>query len=149
MAYVILTYNHRDGRVSTWTHDAHDAALTELRVRERAAQPHEEIVLFCSDSVDTLRRTHARYFHTIEEIAGAGANRLSAAEATSSSQIEALRTPRSLTQTDAYGRMIRFGPLSQTLQHRLRGIDEPERDPARLAWVDQVDHIELVRGLER
>ena len=92
MVYVILTYDHRHRGVSTQTYDAHDAALAELCVRERAAEPHEEVVLFSSDSVDTLRRTHARYFHTIEEIAEAGADRLSVAEAKSSSEIEALRS---------------------------------------------------------
>ena len=68
MAYIILTYDHNAQQVSHISFDDQKEALADLRIREAAAAPHEEVVLFASDSLESLKRTHSRYFYTLEEM---------------------------------------------------------------------------------
>ena len=68
MTYIILTYDHDAKQVSHVSFDDQQEALADLRIREAAAAPHEEVVLFASDSLDTLKRTHSRYFYSLEEM---------------------------------------------------------------------------------
>lgn len=68
MAYIILTYDHNAKEVAHVSFDDQKEALADLRIREAAAAPHEEVVLFASDSLETLKRTHSRYFYSLEEM---------------------------------------------------------------------------------
>ena len=68
MAYIILTYDHQAKQVSHVSFDDQKEALADLRIREAQAAPHEEVVLFASDSLESLKRTHSRYFYTLEEM---------------------------------------------------------------------------------
>ncbi len=68
MSYIILTYDHNAKCVTHVSFEDQREALADLRIREAAAAPHEEVVLFSSDSLETLKRTHSRYFYTLEEM---------------------------------------------------------------------------------
>ena len=68
MTYFILTYDHNAKQVSHVSFEHQKEALADLRIREAVAAPHEEVVLFSSESLDTLKRTHSRYFYTLEEM---------------------------------------------------------------------------------
>ena len=48
--------------------DDEASAFAELKRATHAKQPREEVVLFHADSIETLKQTHSRYFHSASEI---------------------------------------------------------------------------------
>ena len=68
----LVVYNQTTGDVTVdrFDDDAREAALQrrfELE-REHRLEPHIEVVLLGARSEDVLRRTHARYFKTVQEL---------------------------------------------------------------------------------
>ncbi len=75
MSYFLLVYDRRDGRLIREPAVFADAdAGLALKARfemedEQRAHPNIEVVLLGSDSLETLRSTHARYFKSLRQIA--------------------------------------------------------------------------------
>lgn len=93
MAYIILTYDHKARSVSHVSFDDQREALEDLRIRETEAAPHEEVVLFASDSLETLKRTHSRYFYTLEEMEDMTISWYRESSKDLGSRLEALKAP--------------------------------------------------------
>lgn len=75
MKYYVLIYDQRDGdlQIEAFPEGAGDAALArrfELERQERE-HPEKEVVMLGADSEADLRRTHARYFDSVEKLAAA------------------------------------------------------------------------------
>ena len=78
MTYFLLTYDRSADRVTVAPFADLESAAAELERATLAKRPTDEVVLFYTDSIDTLRRTHSRYFFTEREmidaaLAGLGA----------------------------------------------------------------------------
>lgn len=78
MTYFLLTYDRIADRVAVAPFADVERAAAELERTTLAKRPTDEVVLFYTDSIDTLRRTHSRYFLTEREmidtaLAGLGA----------------------------------------------------------------------------
>jgi hypothetical protein len=78
MSYFLLLYDRRQGHLLrppvVFSDSEADRALTarfELEDEYRS-KPDVEVVLLGSESIDDLKRTHARYFKSLREIATAG-----------------------------------------------------------------------------
>ena len=56
---------------------------------------------------------------------------------------------RSIPPSGLLGPDRPLGALGELVQHRLGELDEAAGERAGVAWVDQVDHVALVRGPER
>lgn len=74
MKLFLIVYDRRAGRLlyqREFGPEERDEALRERFSREDAEKHHAEVevVLLGADSLETLKRTHARYFQTREEIA--------------------------------------------------------------------------------
>lgn len=72
MPQFLIVYNQRTGEVSIdrFADDAREAAQEQRFAleREHRLEPHIEVVLLGARSEDVLRRTHARYFKTVQEL---------------------------------------------------------------------------------
>ena len=68
MTYFILTFDRRRSEVALEPFEDVDMALERLHRAEVAQKPGQEIVLLYARSEEDLRRTHARYFHGIDEM---------------------------------------------------------------------------------
>ena len=95
MPYFILTYDHQAKQVSWVEYDESDQreALDELLRREIAAEPHEEVVFFGSNSIESLKRTHSRYFYTLDEMADMAEARFRESMQEIGQRIQKLREP--------------------------------------------------------
>ena len=73
MKYFLLDYDHetRDVAVTPIEHKGQALSAYTRREREALGTSHE-VVLFYGESEDDLRRTHARYFFDIAEMAETG-----------------------------------------------------------------------------
>ena len=70
MKYFLLDYDHDTSEVSVTPIEDTSEALAAYSEREREVLgSSHEVVLFCGESEDDLRRTHARYFVGIAEMA--------------------------------------------------------------------------------
>lgn len=70
MKYFLLDYDHDTSEVSVTPIEEVGEALVAYSEREREALgSSHEVVLFYGESEDDLRRTHARYFVGIAEMA--------------------------------------------------------------------------------
>ena len=76
MPYFLLHYDNDEDRATVRRFDdrteAHDALLEGTLTKE----PEDELVLFVTDSEETLRRTHPRCFYTEIEMAEQAAERI-------------------------------------------------------------------------
>ena len=71
MTLFLLQYDRRQGKLLTL--DAYDEARREEAMRRRrelelSKSAHIEVIILEADSEATIRRTHRRYFQTIEEM---------------------------------------------------------------------------------
>ncbi len=70
MKYFLLDYDHNTSEVSVTPIEEISEALAAYSEREREVLgSSHEVVLFYGESEDDLRRTHARYFVGIAEMA--------------------------------------------------------------------------------
>jgi hypothetical protein len=72
MRHFLLVYDRRRGALlETRPFDDRDAAFHARFEAERAhrTNPTIEVVVLSADSEEALRRTHARYFETVSEMA--------------------------------------------------------------------------------
>ena len=73
MNYYVLVYDQRSGTLITIEHYGSDGAPAALARRfeldrEYAGNPGVEVVLLSGESEDALRRTHGRYFKSVNEL---------------------------------------------------------------------------------
>lgn len=72
MPQFLIVYNQTTGAIvlKEYADDERETALArrfELE-REHRLEPHIEVVLLSARSEDILRRTHGRYFKTVQEL---------------------------------------------------------------------------------
>jgi hypothetical protein len=77
MSYYLVIYDHRSTgavEVEEFADEERDLALQRRFARERQQRDHPEIevVVLGAKSREALERTHARYFKTVQELAGTG-----------------------------------------------------------------------------
>jgi hypothetical protein len=76
MSYYLVVYDRSTGTVEIeeFTDQQGDLALHRRFECERAQrnQPQIEIVVLGAESPEALKRTHARYFKTVQELAESG-----------------------------------------------------------------------------
>ena len=70
----VIVYNRRTGASEVTAYDAptghRDALRRRLELEEQRTDADVEVVSLVSDSIDTIRRTHSRYFgHEVSRIA--------------------------------------------------------------------------------
>jgi hypothetical protein len=75
MKYFLLVYDRRTQRLLEQREyseqDAERAATDRLdREIKFSSEPEVEVVVLGSDSIETVKRTHARYFRTFSELIG-------------------------------------------------------------------------------
>jgi hypothetical protein len=76
MAYFLLYYDNDEDHATVSRFDERDEAYAELKRGTISKPPEDELVLFITDSEETLRRTHPRYFYTEIEMAEQAAERI-------------------------------------------------------------------------
>ena len=69
MPYFLLYYDNDEDRATVRRFDERKAAYDALKEGTIGKPPEDELVLFITDSENTLRRTHPRYFYTEVEMA--------------------------------------------------------------------------------
>ena len=83
MSYFLLVYERSTGKLLEQQEFAEAQASVALSVRsareaKERGHPDIEVILLSSESLDTLKRTHARYFRTAGEMAADLQKRLAA-----------------------------------------------------------------------
>lgn len=68
MKYFLLTYDPITDHVEVEPFEDDESAFAELKRATLAKNPTDEVVLFYTDSIETLKRTHSRYFYTMREM---------------------------------------------------------------------------------
>ena len=71
-SYFLLHYDRPAGAllsVKECTDDDRAQAYADVNAQEAAKPAHNEVVMLLADSIETLKRTHGRYFKTAREIA--------------------------------------------------------------------------------
>ncbi|MDQ5975453.1 MAG: hypothetical protein QG661_2662 [Actinomycetota bacterium] len=68
MTSFLLEYNRRNGELHLQPFAEPGKAMAARMEREASAGPDIEIVVLSSDSEESLRRTHSRYFQSVPEI---------------------------------------------------------------------------------
>ena len=76
MPYFLLYYYNNEDRATVRRFDEREAAYGALKDGTIAKPPEDELVLFITDSEETLRRTHPRYFYSEIEMAQEAAKRI-------------------------------------------------------------------------
>ena len=76
MPYFLLYYDNDEDRATVRRFDDREAAYDALKEGTIGKPPEDELVLFITDSEETLRRTHPRYFYTEIEMAEQAAQRI-------------------------------------------------------------------------
>ena len=76
MPYFLLHYDNSEDRATVRSFEDRAEAYSELTSGTIAKEPEDELVLFITDSEETLRRTHPRYFYTEVEMAKQAAERI-------------------------------------------------------------------------
>ena len=76
MAYFLLYSDNDEDRATVQRFDARDEAYDALTEGTVVKPPEDELVLFITDSEETLRRTHPRYFYSEIEMARQAAERI-------------------------------------------------------------------------
>ena len=77
MKYFLLVYDRGIQKIiegpRPYAFEERDAALAdrERAISDNIVNPNIEVVLLGADSIDELRKTHARYFQTSDEIISA------------------------------------------------------------------------------
>ncbi|WP_454301298.1 hypothetical protein [Salana multivorans] len=63
MASFVITYHRLSGHVGVETFtDSSDAVDRQFELRDACTDPDVEIVTLTSESIETIRQTHSRYF---------------------------------------------------------------------------------------
>ena len=68
MSYYVLEHNRRTGENEIRAFERFADAIPFLNERETRRAPHNEVVLLYADSLDDIRQTHSRYFHSPESL---------------------------------------------------------------------------------
>lgn len=76
MPYFLLYYDNNEDQATVRRFTDRDEAYAELTSGTIRKPPEDELVLFITDSEETLRRTHPRYFYTEIEMAEQAAERI-------------------------------------------------------------------------
>lgn len=76
MAYFLLYYDNHEDRATVQRFEERDEAYAALTNGTIAKPAEDELVLFITDSEETLRRTHPRYFYSEIEMAQQAAERI-------------------------------------------------------------------------
>lgn len=76
MPSFLLYYDNDEDRATVRRFDERAAAYDALKEGTIGKPPEDELVLFITDSENTLRRTHPRYFYTEIEMARQAAERV-------------------------------------------------------------------------
>lgn len=76
MPYFLLKYDNHEDRATVRRFDDREEAYAELTNGTISKLPDEELVLFITDSEETLRRTHPRYFYSEVQMAQQAADRI-------------------------------------------------------------------------
>ncbi|MDE2745464.1 MAG: hypothetical protein OXI41_05705 [Chloroflexota bacterium] len=76
MPYFLLYYKNDEDLATVRRFDERDEAYAELTSGTIGKPPEDELVLFITDSEETLRRTHPRYFYSEIEMAQQAAERI-------------------------------------------------------------------------
>lgn len=76
MPYFLLYYDNDEDRATVRQFDDRDEAYAALTEGTIDKPSEDELVLFITDSEETLRRTHPRYFYTEIEMAEQAAERI-------------------------------------------------------------------------
>jgi len=71
MKYCLLKYNRDTDRVDVTPYAEDASAFEALRAETLKKLASEEVVLFLSDSEESLRKTHPRYFMSVSEMVDA------------------------------------------------------------------------------
>lgn len=79
MTSFLLEYNRRDGALKLEAFTDPAQAMAARMRREAEVGPDIEVVVLSSDSVESLRRTHSRYFQSVSEILQSSGDALRAA----------------------------------------------------------------------
>ena len=72
MSLFLLEYDRPAGeliRLTEFPDSERDRAYAERNRLELAKEPHIEVVVLEADSLETIKKTHRRYFYTLEELA--------------------------------------------------------------------------------
>ena len=75
MSYFLIVYDRKSGtvkRLQEFPEDEGRAALTErFRIESQNTNGNDlEVVVLGADSLETIQKTHSRYFKTAAELAG-------------------------------------------------------------------------------
>lgn len=76
MPYFLLCYDNDEDLATVRRFDERNEAYAELTSGTISKPPEDELVLFITDSEETLRRTHPRYFYSEIEMAQQAAERI-------------------------------------------------------------------------
>ncbi len=76
MSYFLLHYDNEGDVATVRRFEERDAAVKALHSGTLAKLPKDELVLFITDSEETLRRTHPRYFYSEAEMARHASDRI-------------------------------------------------------------------------
>ena len=76
MAYFLLYYDNDEDRATVRRLEEREEAYEALKDGTIGKPPEDELVLFITDSEETLRRTHPRYFYSEIEMAQQAAERI-------------------------------------------------------------------------
>jgi hypothetical protein len=76
MKSFLIFYNRLSGKVDVQEFAVPSEAIQARMDYEIHSKPDEEVVVLRSDSLDSVKRTHSRYFHTVPELLRATADSL-------------------------------------------------------------------------
>lgn len=68
MIWFLVEYDRRNGEVDVTQFENAATAMSARIKLERAARPHVEIAVLASDSLESLRATHGRYFSSASQL---------------------------------------------------------------------------------
>jgi hypothetical protein len=76
MKSFLIIYNRLSGKVDVQEFAVPSEAIQARMAYEIHCKPDEEVVVLRSNSLDSVKRTHSRYFHTVPELLRAIADSL-------------------------------------------------------------------------
>ena len=76
MKSFLIFYNRLSGKVDVQEFAVPSEAIQARMAYEIHCKPDEEVVVLRSNSLDSVKRTHSRYFHTVPELLRATADSL-------------------------------------------------------------------------
>ena len=76
MKSFLIIYNRLSGKVDVQEFAVPSEAIQARMAYEIHCKPDEEVVVLHSNSLESVKRTHSRYFHTVPELLRATADSL-------------------------------------------------------------------------